>query len=318
MKNFLVWAIVIGGIGYGGSKLYLHNEVSDAMDTAVMLMSPYARVQYDGVASTMTGELTVEGVTFRVQGFRDEVYIDRIGIDTPSFLSLLELSDLVSMEGDSLPEHLAFIVEGLRVPSDADYFETMYEATLAEHGATDATESAVECVGKYGFSPTALMAMGYRDQVLSMSMSVRDLGSSYSLAMTVNMEDMWDVDANIGMAGNMKTEMSKGIQYRPRLQQLSLDWVDRSLNQRVREYCGRRGLTPEETLKAQMDAFKYAGEFNGIIFDDLVLDPYLEFLNGKSTLSVSARPSEPIAFSQIDLYNPADVPALLQLEATAH
>ena len=318
MKNFLIWAIVIGGIGYGGSKLYLHNEVSDAMDMAVMLMSPYASVQYDGVASTMTGELTVEGVTFRAQGFRDEVYIDRIGIDTPSFLSLLELSDLVSMEGDSLPEHLAFIVEGLRIPSDADYFNTMYEATLAEHSATDATEPAVECVGKYGFSPTALTAMGYRDQVFSMSMSVRDLGSSYSLAMTASVEDMWDVDANIGMAGNMKTEVSKGIQYRPRLQQLSLDWVDRSLNERVRDYCGRRGLTPEETIKAQLDAFKYAGEFNGIIFDDLVLDPYMEFLGGKSTLSVSARPSEPIAFSQIDLYNPADVPALLQLEATAH
>ena len=317
MKKFLVWAIVLGGIGYGGAKLYLHNEVSDAMGTVVLGMSPYASVRYDGVASTMTGELTVEGVTFRVQGFRDEVYIDSIGIDTPSFLSLLELSDLISREGDSFPEHIAFIVEGLRIPSDADYFETMYEATLENHGATDATDAAVECAGKYGFSPAALTAMGYRDQVFSMSMSIRDLSSSYTLAMTVNMQDMWDVDANIGLAGNMKTEMSKGLQYRPRLQQLSFDFVDRSLNERVRSYCAKRGLTPEETFKAQMDAFKYSGEFNGIIFDEFMLDPYTEFLEGKSTLAVTARPTEPIAFSQIDLYNPADVPALLNLEATA-
>lgn len=318
MKNFLIWAIILGGAGYGGAKLYLHNEVSDAMDTAVMLLSPYASIQYNGVASTMTGELTVEEVTFRVQGFRDEVYIDSIGIDTPSFLSLLELSDLVEMEGDSMPEHIAFIIEGLRIPADADYYKTMYEATLEDHQATDATDAAVECAGKYGFSPAALAGLGYRDQVFSMSMALRDLGSSYSLAMLVNMENMWDIDANIGLAGNMMTEMSKGVQYRPKLQQLSLDFIDRSLNERVRKYCGKRGLTAEETIKAQMDAFKYSGEFNGIVFDEFMLDPYLEFLDGKSTLTVTARPSEPIAFSQIDLYNPADVPALLNLEATAH
>lgn len=318
MKNFIVWAIVLGGIGYGGAKLYMHNEVSDAMDMAVLLLSPYASIQYDGVASTMTGELTVEGVTFRAQGFRDEVYIDSIGIDTPSFLSLLELSNLVEMDGDSMPEHIAFIIEGLRIPADADYYEAMYEMTLAEHGATDPTDDAAECTGKYGFSPTALAGLGYRDQVFSMSMSVRDLGSTYSLAMTVNMQDMWDIDANIGMAGNLKTEVLKGLQYRPRLQQMSLDFVDRSLNERIRKYCGKRGLTPEETFKAQMDAFKYSGEFNGIVFDEFMLDPYQEFLRGKSTLVVTARPTDPIAFSQIDLYNPADVPALLNLEATAH
>jgi hypothetical protein len=317
MKNLLIWAVVLGLVGYGGAKLYLHNEVSDAMDMAVMMMSPYASVQYDGVASTMTGELTVEGVTFRVKGFRDEVYIDSIGIDTPSFLSLLELSDLVSMQGDSVPEHIAFIVDGLRIPANADYYDTLYQAKLEEHGATDATDAAVECAGKYGFSPTALAGLGYRDQTFSMSMSVRDLGSTYSLGLAVNIQDMWDIDANIGLAGNMMTDMSKGAQYRPRLQQLSLDFVDRSLNERVREYCAKRGLTPEETFKAQMDAFKYSGEYNGIVFDEYMLDPYQEFLEGKSTLSVTARPTEPIAFSQIDLYKPTDVPALLNLEASA-
>ncbi len=55
------------------------------MDMAVYMVSPYASVRYGGVASTMSGELTVEDVTVRVKGFRDEIYIDRIGINTPSF-----------------------------------------------------------------------------------------------------------------------------------------------------------------------------------------------------------------------------------------
>ena len=48
-----------------------------------------------------------------------------------------------------------------------------------------------------------------------------------------------------------------------------------------------------------------------------MLDPYKEFLKGKSTLVVTAKPNEPIAFSQIDLYKPSDVPALLNLAAAA-
>ena len=317
MKKLIVWAILMGAIAYGGAKFYLHGEVSDAMDMAVMMVSPYASVQYGGVASTMSGELTVENVIVRVQGFRDEIYIDRIGINTPSFFSLLELSDLMTMQGDSMPEYFGFIVEGLRIPVDADYYQTLYDLTLEENGASDATEAAAECAGKYGFSPTALTELGYTEQVFSMSMTVRDQVSQYSLDMLVNMDDMWDLDANVALSGNILVEMAKGVQYRPRLGALSLEFTDQSLNERVEVYCGKRGLSPAETLQAQMDAFKYSGESNGIEFDKLILDPYREFLEGKSKLVVTARPTKPIAFSQIDLYKPSDVPALLGLEAIA-
>jgi hypothetical protein len=307
----------MAGIAYGGAKYYLHKEVSKAMDMAVMMVSPYASVQYGGVASTMSGELTVEDVVVRVRGFRDEVYIDRIGIDTPNFLSLLELSDLMTMQGNRLPEYFGFIVEGLRIPVDADYYEKVYEIALKGHDASDAREPAAECAGKYGFSPKALADLGYTEQVISMSMTVRDQVSKYTLDMVVNIDDMWDLDANIALSGNIMVEMSKGIQYRPKFGALSLEFTDQSLNERVEIYCEKRGLSPAETLQAQMDAFKYSGESNGIEFDNLILDPYREFLEGKSKLFVTARPTKPIAFSQIDLYKPSDVPALLKLEAKA-
>ena len=39
MKNFIIWAILIGVLGYGGAKFYLHNEVSKTMDMAVLAMA---------------------------------------------------------------------------------------------------------------------------------------------------------------------------------------------------------------------------------------------------------------------------------------
>ena len=44
MKNFVVLALILGGLSYGGAKLYLHSKVGDTMDTAVLMMSPYADV----------------------------------------------------------------------------------------------------------------------------------------------------------------------------------------------------------------------------------------------------------------------------------
>lgn len=317
MKNFLIWVVVIGALGYGGAKLYLHKEVSDTMDMAVLMVSPYAEVEYAGVGSTLSGELTVDGVRVRIDGFRDELYIERIGIDTPSFFSLLELTDMASMQREGMPEYIGFLVEGLHIPANADYYQQLYDFSLEARGVTDGSSPAIECTGKYGFSPTALLALGYREQVMSMNMNIRDDESRYTLNMKIGMEDMWDMDASITLAGNIMTEMAQGAMYRPRLNDMRVVVTDRSLNERVNQYCEQRGLSRAETLKAQIDSFKFVGESNGIEFDQYMLDPYKEFVLGKSTLVVTAKPTEPIAFSQIDLYKPSDVPALLNLAAVA-
>ena len=317
MKNFLIWAVLVGVIGYGGAKLYLHNEVSDAMDMMVLMLSPYAEVEYDGVGSTLTGELTVDGVRVRVDGFADDLYIERIGIDTPSFFSLLELNDISKLQSDGMPEYMGFLIEGLRIPANADYYQQFYDFSLQARGITDASGPAVECTGRYGFSPTALAALGYEEQVMDMLMTIRDEESRFSFDMNVSMNEMWDMDVNVSLAGNITNEMAKGATYRPKLRDMRVEYTDNSLNQRVTRYCGELGLSAADTLKAQMDSFKFVGESNGIEFDEYMLEPYKEFLSGKSTLVVTAQPNEPIAFSQIDLYKPSDVPALLNLAAIA-
>jgi len=317
MKNFLVWLIVIGVGAYFGAKFYLHSKVSDGMDMAVIMMSPYADVEYDGVASTLTGELTVEGIRVRFDGFSDNFYIERLGIDTPSFLSLIRLGDAARMRSDGMPEYFGFLIEGMRIPVDADYYEKVYEVALEARGVDDAHDAAAECTGRYGFSPQALSELGYREQVISSSITVHNLRGRFSLDVTMEMRDMWDIDANVTLAGDMITEISKGRAFRPRLSSLEVAMTDRSLHGRVADYCSRRGLSEKEILQAQLDSFRFVGEENGIEFDEYVLDPYMEFIGGKSTLVVTARPNEPIAISQIGLYKPSDVPALLNLEAKA-
>lgn len=318
MKNFIIWALSLAGFFYAGAKFYLHSEVSDAMDMAVMMMSPFAEVEYKGVASTMSGELTIEGIWIRPKNYRDDLYIKRLGIDTPSFLSLLEISDFVTLQSKGVPDYFGFIIEGVRVPVEADYYADLYKFSVGEQQADDIDSAAARCTGKYGFSPDTLAALGYREQVFSMSMIARNQENKFSFEIRSGMDEMWDADAHLTLAGDMMTELSKGTAFRPRLSEMQVEYRDRSLKERVNKYCTRLGLSAEQILQAQMDAFGYYGVSNGVEFDDYMLVPYREFLNGKSTILITAKPNEPVAMSHIDLYKPSDVPALLNLEAKTY
>lgn len=320
MKKLIIWAIVLGAGAYFGSKMLLHHKVGEAVDTAFLMMSPYANIEYQGVSSTMSGELTIDGITLRIVGYDDEIHIDRIGIDTPSYFSLLNLTDIsenIATPDEIIPESFGFIAEGLRVSVNSDYLKEIHRERLNALNESDIGAPAAECAGKYGYSPRALSSLGYTEQVASVSAHFKRGHGDYSIVIESDVENMWSLNGELTLAGDMVSEMSKGPRYRPRMKSMHIEYQDLSLNERVRKYCGSLGLSEEEVLQAQLDTLHFFGKENGIEFDEYVIEPYTEFLNGKSTLVITANPREPIAISQISLYKPSDVPALLDLSAEA-
>ena len=65
MKFLLIGIVLLAGLGYGGAKAYIHYQVSDGVETAVVVMAPYAAVNYSGISSTLTGELTIDDICLR-------------------------------------------------------------------------------------------------------------------------------------------------------------------------------------------------------------------------------------------------------------
>jgi len=320
MKNLIIWAVILGAAGYGGSKLLLHHKVGEGVDQAIMAVSPFVNIEYDGVSSTMSGELTIDGIEARIDGFNDPIYIDRLGIDTPSYFSLLSLADIrqnLQSPDDVIPEYFGLLIEGVHMRVSSDYFKKAYAASVDGISAEDLKVDAARCTGKYGFSPDTLSNLGFTDQVVSLTAHFRRGDGEFAVEMTSDVKDMWAIDANLSLAGDMVSEMAKGPRFRPRMKDMRIEYEDQSLNARVEKFCGQLGLTQEEIQAAQLEKLRYMGEVYGIEFDEYVIDPFIEFLGGKSTLVVTARPSEPISLSQISLYKPSDVPALLDLSAEA-
>lgn len=320
MKNLIIGAFILGAVGYGGSKLLLHHKIESGVDQAVMAMSPFVNIDYKGVSSTLDGELTVDAIEAKMNDFNDTITIDRMGIDTPNYFALLSLADIGENMGNPnevIPDHFGFIAEGIRVRVDADYFRKLHKQLQDLAVAVDAGKPAAVCTGKYGYSPETLAELGYAEQVISVSAHFRREPDNYFVTIKSSIEDMWEMDAELTLAGNMVAELSRGPRARPKLSAMRIEYIDHSLNERVTDYCARLGLSNDEIIAAQLDKLAHYGKELGIEFDEYVIEPYTEFVSGKSRLIFTAKPTEPIAISQISLYKPSDVPALLDLSAEA-
>jgi len=320
MKFILIGIILLIGVAFAAAKFYLHYKVSDAMDSAIVAASPYAEIEYGGISSTITGELTVDDVKVVIKGYRDGFTIGRLGIDTPSFLTLLSLSNLASgtlSDSSGAPDYFGFIAEDMRIKTTTGYYKDFYEAGIKKLAPADIRQRGVQCVGKYGYSPKVLKGLGYDEIIVSMTIGLRQTHNNFVTEMNIDAVDMLNLEMNVQIAGNLMSGVASGPYYRPKMSDLTLKITDRSLNERVEKYCTKLGLTPAQILAAHLNALQYRGKQHGIEFDEYVLDPYKEFLAGKPTLIVTAKPREPLDLNRIKKYKPIDVPALLNLEATA-
>jgi hypothetical protein len=316
MKNLVVTVILVGVLGYFGAKFYLHHEVSTNLDATLDMIRPFADIQYDGVSSTMTGELSVDGISARFGMYKDRVDIDKVSIITPGFWYLLNLGDLGSSGGvPELPESFGFAIDGLRADVSDDFMKALAKAARDSAPEADVNDIGANCVGKYGFSMDTLRRLGYDDVVMSMAMGYRQDGGRLLVDISADIEDMYGMQIDLTLDGTITPEAVARGTFRPRMIDGRLEYEDYSLIERTRAHCRSEGLTDDEIMAAELDAFQAAGIESGIAFDEYVMIPYQKFLSGGSKFVLTASPNEPVSLSQIDLYKPEDVPALLNLSA---
>ena len=319
MKNLVLTAILVGTLGYFGAKFYLHHEVSSNLDMVLAMVQPFADIQYDGVSSTMTGELSIDGISARFGRFRDRLEIDQVSLITPGFWHLLSLGDMgQKMAGSdaSIPDSLGFAITGMRADVSDDFMKAFSEAAREGTPEIDENDIAATCVGKHGFSMATLRQLGYKDLVMSMSMGYRQEEDKLLVDVWADLEDMYAMKIDLTLDGTMTPESLARGTYRPKMIDGRIEYEDASLIEKTRSLCRRQGLSEDDIVLAEMDAFQAAGLQNGIAFDEIVMVAYQKFLAGGSKFILTAEPNKPVSLSQIDLYKPADVPALLNLSAS--
>lgn len=319
MKKLIVWGAILGSALYFGTKFYLHYRVSSNLDNALLMLSPFAQVSYSGVSSTMGGTLSVDDLVVQVNGYRDPVRADKLSLVTPGFWHLLALSDIGPQSlSKEMPESLGFAIVGFQSDVDSDLMRTLYRLGKTEKSGGEPVTAAETCTGRFGFSPDDLEDLGYTSLEADLHFGYRKDGADIVVDARSSIVDMYEMNLEMTLDGAMSPQAVAMGTYRPKLIDARLEYVDQSLDRRTTKLCERAGLSAEEVLAAKLEAFLSIGEDQGIVFDEQIVKPYREFLGGKSTFVLEAQPHEPVTMSQIGLYKPSDVPALLNLTASTY
>ncbi len=317
MRNLLLLACTLVVAAYLGSRWYLHDKVTRQLDMLIAAAQPMVDIRYEGVSSTLTGELGIDDVTMQFSGYSDPVHIDSVRIVTPGYFHLLGLA--VRNGGGTrpdIPESLTVAVRGLEMPVRADYFATLdaLPAGQAEPGAAD---PAAQCAGQR-FTHDILRDLGYERLVIDASVGYRTGDGRLVIDVVNNVADMYDFALTLTFEGAAGAASLLPAVFQPRLVNGRAEYVDRSLEERVMRLCTEEWqVAPEAVIAARKDAFALAVSRMGIELDEYVMEPYVEFLRGKRRLVVTAQPIEPVNLKQVGLYKPSDVPALLNLSAEA-
>lgn len=318
MKKLIVWSVFLLGGFYFSAKFYLHYSVSRDLDKMLIMVSPFADIDYSGVSSTMGGTLSIDNIRVTVNGYRDPIRAEKLSLVTPGFWYLMDLSNIGSnMASDKVPESLGFEIIGFESAVDSDLLKMIYKMGQEKASREVELDAAAECTGKYGYTPAILQDLGYKDLVADLRLSYQKNGNNMIVDVSTSVQEMYDLNFQLTLDGAMSPQAMATGAYRPKLVDARLEYVDQSLDERTSKLCARAGLSNDEVIAAKLDAFASMGEDSGIVFDDQITEPYREFLAGKSSFVMTARPNEPVNMSQISLYKPSDVPALLNLEAIA-
>ena len=311
MRNLLVAAVILGVGGYFGAKLYVQHKAARDLDAVLAQARPFVDVEYEQVVATVGGELRVEGVTVRAPQFEDAVTIDSVAVLTPGFLYLLgfDRNDL------EFPERIGFALTGLRASADADFMRTLEQMREVQRRGVELTP-ADQCASTYGLTPAALKRLGYHEVVLELTLDVRQDAGRLTIDVATAIEDMYDLDVELTLDGLADpTVVMRGA--RPLLVGGRLDYVDRSLNERIVKSCAEQQVAREDVVAAQLREIQALARSGGMELDALIIEPYTDFLLGKQRFMVTAAPPKPVDLTRVSLYKPSDVPNLLNLMAEA-
>ena len=311
MRNLLLAVAIVGVGGYFGTKLYIQHKASEDLDALLDQARPFVDIEYGAVVATIRGELRVEDVTIHVPKFEDDLTIESVGVLTPGFLYLLGF-DRSKLE---FPEYLGVELSGLRASADADFMRTFDELYKSQTAQIDLT-AADRCASTYGMTPAALKRLGYHEVVMDFDMSFRTDAGRLVMTVGADIEDMYELDFEATFEGMADpTAMARGA--RPLLVGGRLDYVDRSLNERILKHCADEQVTRDDVIAAQVREIQAVALERGVELDAMLLEPYTSFLSGKQRFTLTSAPPKPVDLTRVSLYKPSDVPNLLNLAAEA-
>lgn len=294
------------------ARFYVHAQVAFAVDALNTQLERTLSLDYERVTSDLDGRIGLLGVTLRPADGSDEIRIGELSIKLPSLRYFLELDARVAR--GEYPHELSLALRDVAFSTQGE-LARRWEASMDP----DARRNALtNCVTRSSL-PTQLHLLDYSEIRGSFQLGYRFDGGAQELIVY----GAGDHDHGVEFSGELAVVLERldslhlmGLVSNPEIARARFAINDDGYYERVFAYCARDDRLPKEAVVALL-AGNLVKTFAGLPLqpDEPLLVAYKEFVRAGSRFMVTLAPQEPQKLQYLSLYEPAAVPALLNVQA---
>lgn len=313
MKKALLLLVLLPVAAIAAVKGFIYYKVTSQLDDAIATASAFAQISYEDVSSTLGGEVLVEGVKVKGYGTDLQVSIDEVGVKFPDLKTLLFIGE--DLKKQRVPEQMGFKLNHLRMDlQDLKPYMTMVQSQpdqlMQQYsllGCTDLEQTdPISVLQQLGYSEVdGSITMGYRWDRSSKHL-VFDTDATWHEMSTSSVSIQLDSIAALTAAAMVSA---------PELQSISVSVQDEGYNKRLIKHCaGSQNISEQDFVNIHMATLKSALAEQGIRLGENLFDVYRYYLNVEGPLTFKMYPGSMQQLASLQMYKPADIPALLGLE----
>lgn len=316
--HLLAGILVGAGAVAGATKGYVHYQVKSRVDHLVANAGIVADIRYEGLDTDLSGSATLHGLSILPHRFPDHFRIDAVTLSGPDLSFLLNGFADVRERGE-LPERAAIAIRGWHMRTDSALIGAMQRTTqkLAELLGVESDSCSLGQV----FGTKDFAALGYDEFLVDMQMGYRFADSFPG----IEVDWSFRVGEEHGSFQLAMMDVSRRVQpgqtTLPRLREMRMTYrMDPTLTEKAIAYCSEQREIDRETYIAQLGAEPDAlyQAYLGFVPGPGLRAAFQELLHNPGELQLTARPLDPVDLTTLSLYQPAQLPELFGLTATAN
>jgi len=313
LKTALLGSIILAGALFGGAKGYIYYRVSSELDKVISMANPFAEIRYQGISSSFEGRIAVENIRIYPSNSNDEITIESAQVYGDGLAFLYQL--MMGSFQNKPPEKFGLSIKGFSIPLNGD-LAVNYSSML---GSVKQAKDSDGCGVMTGLSPDLLGSLGFYAITIDTTLDV-DFDQAAGRA---EMQIGFDVrDVEYSQTTILMTNVSEpsaimiGMQ-KPQLSELSVIYqIDPEFVAKSQKQCAdTRGLTVDAFVESMLDMDeKQLAQQLGFVPGSGLLAAIKRFIKDPNEVSFSIHPPEAIDPSDLSLYKPEDLLAMLNLE----
>ena len=312
MKKVLLLILLVAVI-VGGVKGFIYYKVTTQLDDAIAALSPFVRISYEGVSSSLGGKVNVQGVKVNTYGSNLEVAIDEVGVNFSNLKTLLFIGD--DLKRQRLPKRMGLTLNHVRM--DLQSLKPYMTMLQSQSQQPFQDYSLLGCGALEKADPlNVLQQLGYSELDSSMKLAYR--WDRASRRFTVDSELRWHEMTNSAVIiefDQIAALTVAAFASEPELKRISINVEDEGYNARLLDHCAAdQKITNDEFITLHMAMLKTALAEQGIRLSERVFDAYRYYLKAEGGLMLQMRPGSMQQLANLDMYKPSDIPDLLGLE----